>query len=121
MLDQWKHDQIARPADQITANYLGVPPFKDRRIYFESSPISYATVDRTKTRFLIINGSEDDIVDPAQAKNFQNALNQAGIYSRRIVVPGAGHFWAEDPFENDPRAFSSQISGRILRFLEESL
>ncbi len=121
MLEQWQHDQLARPADQITEKYLGAPPFKDRRIYFNSSPISYATTGRSTTRFLIINGSEDDIVNPAQAKNFQNALNQAGIYSRRIVVPGAGHFWAEDPFENDPQAFSSQISGRILRFLEESL
>jgi dipeptidyl aminopeptidase/acylaminoacyl peptidase len=83
--------------------------------------MSYATTERTKMRFLIITGSEDDVVNPAQAKNFQNALNQAGIHSRRIVVPGAGHHWVGEPFENDPHAYSLQISGRILRFLEESL
>ena len=104
-----------------TEKYLGVPPYKDRRIFFESSPMSYATTGRTKARFLIISGSEDDVVNPAQSKNFQTALNQAGLYSRRIVVPGAGHFWIKEPFENDPQAFAGQISGRVLRFLEESL
>src|SRR5437868_1912574 len=39
MLEQWDHDQIERPEDQITELYLGAPPFKNRRIYFESSPI----------------------------------------------------------------------------------
>lgn len=121
MLDQWRHEQIARPANRSTEEYLGTPPFRNRRIYFDSSPISYATTGRTKTRFLIVTGSEDDVVDPTQAKNFQTALTQAGIHSRRIVVPGAGHYWAQEPFENDPHAFTSQISGRILRFMEESL
>jgi acetyl esterase/lipase len=121
MAEQWRSDQLLRPADQITEKYLGAPPYKNRKVYFESSPISYATTGRTATRFLIINGSEDDIVDPRQAKNFQIALNEAGIYSRRIVVPGAGHFWAEEPFEHDPLAVAAQISSRILRFLETSL
>jgi dipeptidyl aminopeptidase/acylaminoacyl peptidase len=104
-----------------TENYLGAKPYENRRIFFDSSPISYATKERTKTSFLIINGSEDDIVNPSQAKNFQIALNQAGIYSRRIVVPGAGHFWAEEPFENNPQATAAMVAPRILRFLEEAL
>jgi acetyl esterase/lipase len=121
MAEQWDHDQIVRPEDQITELYLGSPLFKNRRIYFESSPLSYATTGRTNTRFLIINGSEDDIVNPLQAKIFHTALNQAGIYSRRIVVPGAGHFWASDPFEDDQQAIPALVASRILRFLEESL
>ena len=95
MLAQWHHDQIARPRDQIAEKYLGASPMQNRRIYFESSPISYATIDKKGTRFLLIHGTNDDIVDPpTQSEAFWLALNQAGISARRIVIPGAGHFWA---------------------------
>lgn len=122
MLAQWKHDQLARPRDQITEKYLGMSPMQNRRIYFNSSPISYATIDKTQTRFLLINGANDDIVDPpTQSEAFLNALNSAGISVRRIVVPGAGHFWASDPFEGDPISFGAQTAPRLLRFLQDSL
>jgi acetyl esterase/lipase len=122
MLAQWQHDQLARPRDQITEKYLGASPMQNRRIYFDSSPMSYATVDRTRTRFLLVHGTNDDIVDPpSQSQAFQNALNQAGIYVRRIVIPGAGHFWASDPFENEPGGFGAQTAPRLLRFLGEAL
>jgi acetyl esterase/lipase len=121
MLAQWHHDQIARPLDQITEKFLGVSPMKNRRVYFDSSPISYATVDKTRTRFLLINGTTDDVVDPAQSKDFQLALNQAGISVRRLVVPGAGHFWASDPFEGEPGSYGATSAPRILRFLEGAL
>src|SRR6266446_2015194 len=51
MLAQWQHDQIARPHDQITEKYLGVSPMQNRRAYFDSSPMSYATTDRNRARF----------------------------------------------------------------------
>jgi acetyl esterase/lipase len=122
MLAQWQHDQLARPRDQITELYLGVSPMQNRRIYFESSPISYATVDKNHTRFLLIHGTNDDIVDPAtQSQAFLTALNSAGIYVRRIVIPGAGHFWASDPFEGEPGSYGAQTAPRLLRFLQDSL
>ena len=122
MRAQWQHDQLARPRDQITELYLGVSPMQNRRIYFESSPISYATVDKNQSRFLLIHGFNDDIADPAtQSEAFLTALNSAGIYARRIVVPGAGHFWASDPFEDEPNSFGAQAAPRLLRFLHDSL
>jgi acetyl esterase/lipase len=97
MLAQWQHDQIARPGDQVTEKYLGASPMQNRRVYFDSSPMSYATTDRTRARFLLIHGTADDVVDPTtQSQTFQNALSQAGIYVRRFGIPGAGHFWASD-------------------------
>jgi acetyl esterase/lipase len=120
MLAQWQHDQIARPRDQISEKFLGVSPMQNRKVYFEASPISYATVDRNQTRFLLIHGSADDIVDPAQAQQFWTALNQASIYSRRVNLPGAGHFFASDPHD-DPGSFSGMTAPRILRFLEGQL
>ena len=86
MLAQWHHDQIARPRDQITEKFLGVSPMKDRRVYFDSSPLSYATVDRTRTRFLLVHGTTDDVVDPAQSKDFWSR-------STRLEFPCAGSWF----------------------------
>jgi acetyl esterase/lipase len=122
MLAQWHHDQIARPRDQITEKYLGTSPMQNRRIYFESSPMSYATIDRKGTRFLLIHGTNDDIVDPpSQSEAFWLALNQAGIPARRIIIPGAGHFWASDPFEGEPGGYGATTAPRLLRFLGDAL
>jgi acetyl esterase/lipase len=120
LLAQWHHDQIARPRDQIAEKFLGASPMQNRKLYFESSPISYATIDRNKASFMLVNGTADDIVDPAQSQQFWEALNQAGIYSRRIVIPGAGHFFSSDP-HGEPGSFSGLAAPRVLRFLRDRL
>jgi acetyl esterase/lipase len=122
MLAQWEHDQIARPRDQIVEKYLGVAPMQNRRIYFESSPMSYATIDKRSTRFLLIHGTNDDIVDPeTQSGAFLTALTQSGFFVRRIILPGAGHFWSSDPFESEPHSYAAMTIPRMVRFLESSL
>jgi acetyl esterase/lipase len=122
MLSQWRHDQFARPLDQIAEKYLGGSPMQNRRVYFDASPMSYATTDRRGTRFLLIHGTNDDIVDPpSQSEAFWLALNQAGIFARRIIIPGAGHFWASDPFENEPGGYGATTAPRLLRFLADAL
>jgi len=122
LLAQWTHDLTARPRDNIVEKFLGVPPTENRRIYFDSSPISYVTVDRNKLRFLLIHGTDDDIADPAtQSGAFLTALNQAQFFARRIIIPGAGHFWSSDPFESEPHSYSAQAIPRLMRFLESSL
>jgi acetyl esterase/lipase len=76
MLAQWQHDQIARPRDQIAEKFLGASPMQNRRVYLDASPMSYATIERNRTRFLLVHGTADDVVDPAsQSQAFQNALN----------------------------------------------
>lgn len=122
MLAQWQHDQLARPRDQIAEKFLGAPPMQNRRVYFDASPVSYATTDHNRARFLLIHGTADDVVDPAtQSQVFQNALNQAGIYVRRFVIPGAGHFWAADPFEGEIGGYGATAAPTILRFLQGAL
>jgi acetyl esterase/lipase len=121
MLAQWEHDQITRPRDSVTEKLLGGPPMLSRKRFFEASPLSYATVDKNSTRFLLIYGREDDIVDPAtQSEKFLIALKQAGFFARTIVVPGAGHFWSVDPVE-EPGSFGAYAGPRVLRFLESQL
>lgn len=121
MIAQWEHDQIWRPRDQITEKFLGGPPAACRRVFFDASPMSYATIDKNSTKFLLLYGREDEIVDPAtQSDRFFIALKQAGFFARNVVVPGAGHFWAADPIE-EPGSFGASAAPRLLRFLEASL
>jgi acetyl esterase/lipase len=121
MAAQWEHDQIYRPRDQITEKFLGGPPAASRRVFFDASPLSYATVDKNSAKFLLIYGREDEIVDPAtQSDRFLIALKQAGFFARNIVIPGAGHFWAADPVD-EPGSFGAQAAPRLVRFLAASL
>ena len=118
---QWQHDLVARPRDQITEKFLGAAPIDNRRIYFDASPISYATRDNNQTAFLIAYGTEDDVVDVAtQSTAFVTALKQAGIFVRTSIVQGAPHFWGGDPIE-EPASFSGFFAPRLMRFLAERL
>src|SRR5262245_18865984 len=121
---QWHHDQLPRPRDQITEKFIGLSPMQSRRAYFDASPLSYTTIDkrdRTNTRFMLLHGTNDDIVDPAtQGEAFLNALKQAGFFARRIVIPGSGHFWASDPVE-EPGSYGAQAAPHMLRFLQAGL
>jgi acetyl esterase/lipase len=119
MLAQWEHDQVARPRDQITEKFLGGSPMLIRRAYFDASPISYATVDKNRTRFMLVYGMVDDIVDHVtQSQKFLTALKQAGFFARSVAVPGAGHFWVADPVEEG--SYGAAAAPQILRFLEGS-
>lgn len=120
MLAQWEHDLLARPRDNISEKFLGAAPYTNRRIFFEASPISYATVDRNLTRFLLIHGDHDDIVDPGtQSMPFLAALKQAGFFVRTVVIPGAGHFFVTDPV--DDTSFNGFAGPKVVRFLKDVL
>jgi acetyl esterase/lipase len=124
MAAQWVHDQTTRPRDQITEKFIGAAPMENRRTYFDASPISYATIDKnekTRTRFLLIHGTHDDIVDPqTQSQAFLTALKQARFFVRTIVIPGSGHFWASDPVE-EAGSYGADAAPQILRFLQAAL
>ena len=46
-----------------------------------------------------------------------HALNQASFYVRRVIIPGAGHFFVTDPV--DDTSFGGFAGPRVLRFLED--
>jgi acetyl esterase/lipase len=116
---QWQHDLPVRPRDNITEKFLGAALYADRRVYFESSPISYVTVDRNTTRFLLIYGTHDDVVDAtSQSQAFLLALKQAGFFVRTVVLPGAGHFFITDPV--DDTSHGGIAGPRVVRFLRDA-
>lgn len=121
LLQQWTHDQIGRPRDQIVEKFLGAAPMENRRLYFDASPMSYATLDNNTTAFLLTYGLQDDVVDwQPQSDSFLLALKQARFFARSVVIPGAGHFWLTDPIE-EPNSFTEFLAPRLLRFLGERL
>jgi acetyl esterase/lipase len=120
MAAQWQHDLMARPLDNITEKFLGTAPHTDRKVFFEASPISYAVTGKNTTRFLLVHGTDDDIVDPAtQSVAFLNALTQARFFVRRVIIPGAGHFFMTDPV--DDTSYNGIAGPKVLRFLAEVL
>lgn len=116
---QWQHDLVTRPRDNISEKFLGAAPNVNRKVFFEASPISYATADRNSTRFLLIHGTNDDIVDPkTQSDPFLLALKQAGFFARALTIPGAGHFFITEPV--DDTSFGGFAGPRVLRFLGDT-
>jgi acetyl esterase/lipase len=121
MIQQWSHDLVARPQDQIVQHYLGVSATEDRRLYFEASPLSYAVRANNQTAFLLAFGTEDEIVDtPLQSIAFATALRQAGFYVRSVTVQSAPHFWASDPLD-ETGSHTGFLAPRLHRFLAERL
>jgi acetyl esterase/lipase len=121
MTAQWNHDLLSRPDDRIVEKFLGAAPTQNRRLYFDASPLSYATSGNNATAFLLSFGTEDDIVDrTTQSEAFLLALKQARFYARTVVMQGAGHFWMSDPIE-EPGSVTGHLAPRLLRFLAEKL
>lgn len=118
LVAQWRHDQVARPREPIVERFLGVSLIDDRRPYFEASPLSYVSARSNATAFLVVWGTDDDVVDPKQQSGvFLEALKQAGHYVRPVVLAGAPHFWIGDPLD-EPGSFSGFLAPRLLRFLQ---
>jgi len=120
MAQQWDHDLLNRPGDNIAEKYLGAPPSVDRKLYFDGSPLSYALKASSSVSVLLANGTEDDVVDRAQTDAFFLALKQSGNFVRRYVMQGAGHYWLTDPID-EPGSYSAFFAPRLLRFLAERL
>lgn len=118
---QWEQDLIRRPLDNITQKFLGASLVQNRMLYFEASPLSYATLDRNQTACLLACGTEDDIVDRrTQTQAFMRALKQAGFYVRPAILPGAPHFWMSDPID-EPGSFAGILAPQLTRFLQQRL
>jgi len=121
LLPQWRHSQLGNPGDNLVECFLGVSPIEDRRIYFDASPISYATIGNNQTAVFLSWGTEDDVVDfRTQSEPFLLALKQAGFFVRTCVMHGAPHYWLSDPIE-EPGSHPGFLAPRLLRFLAERL
>jgi acetyl esterase/lipase len=116
---QWQHDLESRPNDNLALDFLGTALCDNRQLYFDASPLSYATTANAGPAFFLAWGTHDDIVDPAQSEAFMLALKQAGFYARPCIQ-AAPHFWAGDPLD-ETGSHSAYFAARLLRFLDDRL
>jgi acetyl esterase/lipase len=117
----WTNYQVQGGRDNNFEKFMGVPPMENRQLYFDASPMSYATFANNKIGVLLVTGTEDTLVDPKeQTYPFELALKQAGFFARPCIVPGAPHYWMNDPIE-EPGSYSGFLAPRLLRFLAEKL
>jgi len=121
MLAMWTSLQTQTPKDNVVERFLGGPPMGNRQLYFDASPMSYATFANNKIPVFLSTGSEDDLVDRVvNTDAFLLALKQANFFVRTCIVPGAPHFWMNDPID-EPTSFSGFLAPRLVRFLAERL
>jgi acetyl esterase/lipase len=121
LVAMWEYYRATSPLDNNIENFLGAAPMADRALYFDASPISYATYANNHTAVLLGFGTEDDLVDrKTHSEAFLRALKQAGFFARSCVVQGAGHYWLSDPL-NETGSYSGSFAPRLMRFLAEKL
>jgi acetyl esterase/lipase len=117
----WTNYQLQGGRDNNFQKFMGAPPMENRQLYFDASPISYATFANNAIGVLLVTGIEDDLVDrKAHTDPFQLALKQSGFFVRPCIVPGAPHYWMSDPID-EPGSYSGFLAPRLLRFLAERL
>ena len=121
LAEMWQKYNAQSPLQNNIAMFLGKPLVEDRALYFEASPISYATTANNTIAVHLSVGTEDDLVDRrAHTDAFVLALKQAGFFVRTTILQGAPHYWGSDPID-EPGSFSGFLAPRLLRFLAEKL
>jgi acetyl esterase/lipase len=121
VVEMWHAYRQDSPLDNNIENFIGASPMENRQVYFDASPVSYATYANNKTAVLLACGTEDDLVDrKAHTDAFLRALKQAGFFARTCIVQGAGHYWVSDPLD-ETGSFTGFFAPRLLRFLAEKL
>ena len=76
-------------ADSPEGKLIGgaVPANKDKAL--AASPTNYVTKDDAP--FLIMHGDKDPLVPAAQSTELHELLEKAGVPSKLVILPGAGH------------------------------
>jgi len=121
LVDMWQRYQLQSPRENNIENFLGASPMDDPRLYFDASPINYATFVNNQIGVFLSVGTEDDLVDRrAQTDAFLLRLKQANFFARACIVQGAPHYWVGDPIE-EPGSYPGFMAPRLMRFLKERL
>lgn len=71
--------------------YLGCTYAENPELYRRATPLEY--VRPGAPPFLIIHGTADKVVPPAQSQRLAERLTAVGASAQLILVPGAGHGW----------------------------
>jgi dipeptidyl aminopeptidase/acylaminoacyl peptidase len=102
-------EALARDTHKFESRYLDglVGPYPaDREVYVERSPIHH--VDRFSRPLIVLQGSEDPIVPPAQSETIVDALRDRKIPVAYLLFDGEQHGFRRA--ENIRRALDAELS-----------
>ena len=91
-----------KPGSAI-AKFLGGPMSQHLELAKQASPITYISKDDPP--FLIIQGTKDPLVPYAQAEEFDQALNAAGVSATLLTGKDGGHVFVSEELLKDIRLF----------------
>ena len=121
LAEMWQRYLLQSPRENNIENFMGAAPMDDPRLYFDASPINYATFANNHIGVLLSVGTEDDLViRSAHTDAFLLRLKQANFFVRPCIVQGAPHYWLSDPID-EPGSYSGFMAPRLVRFLKERL
>jgi len=90
---------------------LGGPPRDKLDLAQHASPVTYVAKDNAP--FLIVHGTMDPTVPPAQSQMLYDMLVQTGVEAQLHFIPGAKH--------GGPEFSSPEINAMILAFFDRHL
>lgn len=93
------------------ANFAGKSILDDPEKAMAASPLGHIKCNMPP--FLIMHGSEDKLVSPAQSEQLYNALSEKGNKVDYVIVEGAGHgdlYWYQKP-----------VIDKVVNWFEENL
>ena len=98
-------------ADSPEGKLIGgaVPANKDKAL--AASPTNYVTKDDAP--FLIMHGDKDPLVPAAQSTELHELLEKAGVPSKLVILPGAGH--------GGPQFHSRETMKQVSEFFAKTL
>lgn len=102
---------IHGPAFATFATFAGSSILSDPKKALEASSVGHIKADMPP--FLIMHGSEDKLVSPAQSEQLYQALSEKGNQVEYVVLDGADHadlFWFQKP-----------VIDKVVRWFEENL
>ncbi|GMG88422.1 hypothetical protein MNKW57_27430 [Biformimicrobium ophioploci] len=83
-------------ARHVVASFLGAvywqrmgPESAEGELYREASPVGHVSADDAPV--LLVHGKKDRVVPYAQSEAMYSALQEAGVESRLVTIPEAGH------------------------------
>ena len=79
LIEMWQAYRLNSPLDNNIENFIGASPMENLQLYFDASPVSYATYAANKTAVPLARGTEDDLVDrKAHMDAFLRASSRPG-------------------------------------------
>lgn len=100
---------LAQETHKLESRYLDglVAPWPaGKEVYAERSPLEH--VDRLRTPLILLQGTDDRVVPPAQAEKMADALRARGLPVALVMFEGEGHGF-RDP-ANKARALECELS-----------